>query len=91
MRELQIAIEIALYKHQAEQKREHLVAELQQALTTVKALSGIIPICSACKKIRDEAGDWHPPEVYIRDRSEAEFSHGLCPDCARQLYPDFFE
>ncbi len=90
VRELQIAIEMALHKHQAEQKREQLVAELREALATVKALSGIIPICASCKKIRDEAGDWFPPEVYIRDHSEAEFSHGICPGCIQRLYPDFY-
>jgi CheY-like chemotaxis protein len=91
VRELQIAIEMALYKHRAEQEREQLIAELQQAMMTIKALSGIIPICASCKKIRDEAGDWYPPEVYIRDHTDAEFSHGLCPGCAHTLYPDFFE
>lgn len=53
----------------------------------VKILKGLLPICSACKNIRDDNGYWNQLEVYIRDHSEAEFTHGLCPDCMRKLYP----
>lgn len=73
----------------AEDERERLIAELQQALSTVQMLSGILPICAGCKKIRDEVGEWRPLESYIETHSEAEFSHGICPDCARRLYPDY--
>ena len=59
---------------------------LQKALSLVKKLSGLLPICSKCKKIRDEKGDWRVLESYIRQHSEAEFSHGICPDCAEELY-----
>jgi PAS domain S-box-containing protein len=76
---------------QAEQEREALIADLREALARVKMLSGLLPICSSCKKIRDERGRWHYLEEYIHDHSEADFSHGLCPDCARQLYPEFFQ
>jgi DNA-binding NarL/FixJ family response regulator len=66
-------------------------AELQEALKQVKMLSGLLPICSHCKKIRDDEGYWQQVEVYIRDHSEAEFSHGICPDCMRNFYSDFYE
>jgi hypothetical protein len=66
-----------------------LIAELQGALAKVKLLSGFLPICAACKKIRDDKGYWKQIESYIRDHSEAEFSHGICPDCAKKLYPEF--
>jgi DNA-binding NtrC family response regulator len=75
---------------QAEEVREKLIHELQDALAEIKTLRGILPICSSCKKIRDDEGYWHQVEVYIRDHSEAEFSHGLCPECAKKLYPEFF-
>lgn len=62
---------------------------LQQALGEIKTLSGLIPICSNCKKIRDDKGYWQQVEVYVRDHTSAEFSHGLCPDCIKTLYPDY--
>jgi PAS domain S-box-containing protein len=71
----------------AEEERDRLIAQLQQALSTVHMLSGILPICSACKKIRDEQGEWRPLESYIMKHSEAEFSHGICPECMSRLYP----
>lgn len=58
-------------------------------LGKVKRLEGILPICAACKKIRDEKGDWQQIEAFIRDRSQAEFSHSICPDCKNKLYPRF--
>lgn len=67
----------------------HLNEELQKALSEVKQLRGIIPICSAWKKIRDDAGYSHQVESYIHDRTEAEFSHGVCPDCMKRLNADF--
>ena len=65
--------------------------KVQAALAKVKLLSGLLPICSGCKKIRDTQGYWQQVESYIREHSEAEFSHGLCPDCARRLYPEVGE
>ena len=62
--------------------------DLTEALANVKTLSGLLPICASCKKIRDDQGYWTQIESYIRDHSEAEFSHGVCPDCAERLYPD---
>ncbi len=69
-------------------KREQLIIKLQAALAKVKVLSGLLPICAACKKIQDSHGGWHHLESYIRQHSEAEFSHGICPECMRKLYPE---
>ena len=76
-------------RKRAEEEREKLVRELQKTLAEVKTLKGIFPICASCKKIRDDKGYWNQVEVYIRDHSEAEFSHGICPECMKKLYPDF--
>jgi DNA-binding response OmpR family regulator len=65
--------------------------QLQQALDQVKTLSGLLPICANCKKIRDDQGYWQDVAVYIRDHSEVEFTHGICPDCMQTLYPDFYQ
>ncbi len=75
-------------RRQAEQEKERLIRELQQALADVKTLHGLLPICASCKKIRNDQGYWQNLEGYISEHSEAEFSHGLCPDCLRRLYPD---
>jgi transcriptional regulator with GAF, ATPase, and Fis domain len=68
-----------------------LNAELEEAMTQVKLLGGLLPICSNCKKIRDDDGYWQDVAVYIRDHSEAEFTHGICPECIKKLYPDLAE
>ncbi|MBW2171882.1 MAG: PAS domain S-box protein [Deltaproteobacteria bacterium] len=73
-------------RKRAEEEREKLVQELQDALAEVKALSGLLPICASCKKIRDDQGYWTQLEAYIRDHSEAEFSHSICPECREKLY-----
>jgi len=75
----------------AEQERERLIRELQKALSEVMMLSGLLPICSVCKKIRDDQGYWQQVEEYIGAHSEAEFTHGICPECARKLYPEIFQ
>lgn len=75
-------------RRQDERDRLQLIEDLRDALQRVKTLSGLLPICAGCKKIRDDAGSWHAIEVYIKQHSQAEFSHGLCPECARALYPD---
>ena len=62
-----------------------LTGELGEALAEIKTLRGIIPICTSCKKIRDDQGYWHQVEVYVRDHTEAQFSHGMCPECAKTL------
>lgn len=74
-----------------EAEREQLITELQKTLLEVKKLSGLLPICSSCKKIRNDQGYWEQLEVYIRDRSEAEFSHSICQDCVKILYPELFK
>ena len=76
---------------QAEKEREKLFRELEEALARVKTLSGLLPICASCKKIRDDRGDWHELEAYVREHSDADFSHGICPECAHKLYPRFFK
>jgi PAS domain-containing protein len=77
-------------REKAEDEREKVIVELREALAQVKRLSGFLPICASCKKIRDDQGYWQQVEAYIRDHSEAEFSHGLCPECAKKLYPELF-
>jgi len=75
----------------AEAERERLITELREALAKVKTLSGLLPICSSCKKIRDDKGYWKQIEVYIAANSQADFSHGLCPECGLEHYPDIFK
>ncbi len=82
-----IARDITALK-QAEEEREKLHSKLQEAFDNIKTLKGLLPICANCKKIRDDEGYWNQVEVYIRDRSDAEFSHSICPGCAKILYPD---
>ncbi len=66
-------------------------AELQEALAKIKTLSGLLPICASCKKIRDDKGYWNRIETYISDHSEAEFSHSICPECTKKLYPQLYD
>ena len=75
----------------AENAKGELIGDLQEALDKVNLLGGLLPICASCKKIRDDKGYWNQIETYIRDHSEAEFSHGICPDCAKKLYPEFYD
>jgi hypothetical protein len=67
-------------------KERETVQALREALSQVKTLSGLIPICASCKKIRDDKGYWNQLETFIQEHSEAEFSHGICPDCMKKLY-----
>jgi DNA-binding NtrC family response regulator len=76
-------------RKRGEEERERLIVELKEALSKIKTLSGLLPICMACKKIRNDKGYWEQIEVYIRDRSEADFSHGICPECMKKLYPEY--
>jgi hypothetical protein len=64
---------------------------LENTLAEIRRLRGILPICASCKKIRDDSGYWHQVETYLHDHSEAEFSHSICPDCLKRLYPEFIE
>ena len=72
-----------------EEERENLISQLQETLLRVKQLSGLLPICCKCKKIRNGDGSWSQIEAYIHEHSEARFSHGLCEECLQELYPDF--
>ena len=78
-------------RKKAEAEKEKLILELRKALQEVKVLSGFLPICASCKKIRDDKGYWNQIEEYIRKHSHAEFSHGICPDCSKKLYPDIHD
>ncbi|MBA4312204.1 MAG: hypothetical protein C0417_06205 [Chlorobiaceae bacterium] len=74
-----------------EKERERLITELQQALSEVHALSGLLPICASCKKIRDDSGYWNQLESFIEHRATVQFSHGICPDCMQKLYPQYYD
>lgn len=78
-------------RRQLEEEREKLITRLQTAMAKVRTLSGFLPICASCKKIRDDKGYWTQIESYIKNHSEAEFSHSICPDCAEKLYGRFLE
>lgn len=82
-----LAIAVARFADLMEMRR--LNAELREALDKVKVLSGLLPICSSCKKIRDDQGYWHQVELYIQKYAPVEFSHGICPDCFERLYPEY--
>jgi DNA-binding NtrC family response regulator len=85
------AMRYAIQRKQTEKEREKLILQLQEALAKVTTLRGLLPICASCKRIRDDEGYWTQVEVYIREHSEVKFSHGLCPECAKELYPGFYE
>lgn len=78
-------------RKRTEAEKEQLIVRLHNAMQDVKVLSGFLPICAACKKIRDDSGYWRQIEEYISRHSNALFSHGLCPDCSRKLYPEYHE
>jgi hypothetical protein len=82
---------LGLQRNKAEQQRNIILLEREKALQEVRILRGFLPICASCKKIRDDNGYWTQIEGYIKDHSEAEFTHSICPDCAKKLYPDFYE
>jgi uncharacterized PurR-regulated membrane protein YhhQ (DUF165 family) len=86
--ELNLAQKEIRRRQAAERKNEELIQELKQTLSEVKTLRGYLPICSHCKKIRDDQGYWQQIETYMREHTEAEFSHSICPDCAKKLYPN---
>jgi hypothetical protein len=73
---------------QAEEERERLITQLQTALASIKTLKGLLPICFSCKQIRDDRGYWNQIDTYIQDHTDAEFTHGICPACAKKLYPE---
>lgn len=78
-------------RKRSEEEREKLIIELRAAMENVKTLSGLLPICASCKKVRDDKGYWNQIDAYISEHSDAEVSHGLCPDCAQKLYPGIWD
>ncbi|MGC9364298.1 MAG: hypothetical protein ACP5FZ_07005 [Fidelibacterota bacterium] len=85
-----LQIEI-LARRRIEEERERLIVELTEALTRIKQLKKLLPICPSCKKIRDDEGYWNNLETYLSKHSNAEFSHGICRDCMKKLYPQRYE
>jgi len=86
----QVRQEIELRK-KAEKEQAELIDELRQAIERIKTLKGLLPICSSCKKIRNDEGYWQNVERYIREHSDAQFTHGICPSCAERLYPEVYK
>lgn len=78
-------------RRRIEDERKRLIEDLQNAMLKVKLLSGLLPMCSSCKKIRDDKGYWTQIEDFLREHSEAEFTHSYCPACAKKLFPDIWE
>lgn len=78
-------------RKRTEAEKVQLIDQLQKAMQEVKVLSGFLPICASCKKIRDDTGYWRQIEEYISTHSNALFSHGICPECTKKLYPEFHE
>lgn len=89
--ELQVRVKAGYRIVTLKMSLEKQVYELQEALDEIKALRGILPICMYCKKIRDDGNYWHQLETYISKHSQAEFSHGMCPECAKKYFPDLME
>lgn len=77
--------ELITVKRQLQQRN----FELESALAKVKTLEGLLPICASCKNVRDDSGYWHTVESYVSSRTDASFTHGLCPACVRKLYPEY--
>jgi DNA repair exonuclease SbcCD ATPase subunit len=78
-------------RKRAEKEREELIKRLRDSLAEIKTLRGILPLCSFCKKVRDDRGYWEKVDVYIHKHSEADISHGICPECFKKHYPDEYE
>lgn len=78
-------------RQHVEAEQAKLVVELKAAFERIKTLSGLLPICSECKKIRDDQGYWNLLEAYIEKHADVEFSHGICPDCLKKLYPKYYQ
>ncbi len=85
-RELRVTIEIALYRRRMEAEREELVRSLREALDHVKQLSGLLPICASCKRIRDDQGYWSQLEEFFATHSSTRFTHSICPECMDKFY-----
>ncbi len=87
-RELLARVQAMVRIIKAERERDLLIKKLEEALATIKTLSGMLPICAGCKKIRDDQGYWEEVELYVKKHSTAEFTHGICPACCKKLYGD---
>ncbi|MBN2444395.1 MAG: response regulator [Spirochaetales bacterium] len=85
------AMRYAIERKKLEIEREKMILELQDALAKIKTLRGLLPICSFCKKIRDDQGYWRQIEVYMKEHSDANFSHSICPQCAKKYYPHLYK
>ena len=85
------SIRYSIIQKESEAEKDRLIGELKEAMQKIKTLSGLIPICASCKKIRDDRGYWKQVEAYIQEHTEAEFSQGICPDCAKRLYPNYYK
>ncbi|MGE5173795.1 MAG: PAS domain S-box protein [Betaproteobacteria bacterium] len=85
-----IAFRDITQRKRIEAEREMLILDHMEALSKIKTLSGMLPICASCKRIRDDDGYWNQIESYIRDHSDAEFSHSICPECAQKIYPEYY-
>ncbi len=85
------AIRYAIERKQLENEKGALILELRESLAKVKLLSGLLPICASCKKIRDDKGYWNQVETYLLEHSEARFTHGICPECGKKLYPQYYD
>ncbi|HUI91881.1 MAG TPA: hypothetical protein VLX68_06490 [Chitinivibrionales bacterium] len=79
------------YAQELELKVKERTRDLEDSLAHIKTLSGLIPICASCKKVRDDRGYWQQVEEYISEHTEAGFSHGICPDCMKKMYPEQYE
>jgi len=77
--------ELRFQDHLREREKEQLIAWLSESLDNIKTLKGLIPICARCKKVRDDDGFWQQVEHYVKARSEVEFTHGICPDCGKEM------
>ena len=88
-RELLARVQSMVRIIRAERDRDRLIGELQDALANIRILRGLLPICCNCKKIRDDKGYWSQLEKYLHEHSDAEFSHSICPECLRKLYPEY--
>lgn len=87
--ELRARIEVGRRMVELQAALADKIEELRQAFDQIKTLRGIVPICASCKQIRDDRGYWNQVEVYVRDHTEAQFSHGICPTCLKKLFPDY--
>jgi DNA-binding NtrC family response regulator len=85
------AMRYAIERKKLEIEREKMIIELQDALAKIKTLRGLLPICSFCKKIRDDQGYWRQIEVFMKEHSDANFSHSICPECAKKYYPHLYK